>query len=369
MLVEHDVEAELVGQQPLVVIAVNKIRGDARIALAVGQVDAQGALVVVPRVRIGLLGELIDAHARSLPAACRRCNNKAYVNLRSRGPGEGEYLLCELVGLLGVREMARSGQRRENCARDGGAIGAAVGLAQDAVMHAPEQQGRHRDAVQAALELGVVHIGRPGIARGGFPVAGRGLHCRIGHGLVVALGGGWVAVGQRPELVLGNGEDIDDVALLAIADLDADRIGEHEMGEAFGRFDRDLGRDPAAERHPHHDHVAQVELVEQIEIEIGEIVHGRERPRLLGAPEARMRRRQHPVARGEPRQRGRVGFDADAGMQKQQGSAGAPLDQFDLDAADGDEIRCCCHDSLPPPCRTRMGPHVRRPRSMIAEKP
>ena len=35
MLVEHDVEAELVGELPLVVIAMEQVGGDARIAFAV----------------------------------------------------------------------------------------------------------------------------------------------------------------------------------------------------------------------------------------------------------------------------------------------------------------------------------------------
>ena len=65
MLVEHDVEAELVGQQPFVVVAVKQVGRDLRVALAVRQVDAQRALVVLPRVRIGLLGEMIDFHVLS----------------------------------------------------------------------------------------------------------------------------------------------------------------------------------------------------------------------------------------------------------------------------------------------------------------
>ena len=46
MLVDHDVEAELVGEQPLVVIAVEQVGRDFRIELAVRQIDAQRAVVV-----------------------------------------------------------------------------------------------------------------------------------------------------------------------------------------------------------------------------------------------------------------------------------------------------------------------------------
>src|SRR5262249_22739639 len=62
MLVHHDVVTELVGEHPFVVITVEEIGRDLGIAFAVRQVDAQRALMVLPGVRIGLLGELIDLH-------------------------------------------------------------------------------------------------------------------------------------------------------------------------------------------------------------------------------------------------------------------------------------------------------------------
>ena len=62
MLVDHDVEAELVGELPLVVIAVEPVGRDLGIEDAVRQDHAQRALVLVPRVGIGLLGEVEDFH-------------------------------------------------------------------------------------------------------------------------------------------------------------------------------------------------------------------------------------------------------------------------------------------------------------------
>ena len=64
VLIEHDVIAKLVREQPLVVIAMKKIRRDLWIALAIGQIDAQLPGMVAPRIRIGLLGELIHFHGR-----------------------------------------------------------------------------------------------------------------------------------------------------------------------------------------------------------------------------------------------------------------------------------------------------------------
>ena len=47
VLVEHDVEAELVGELELVVIAVKQIARDFWIERAVGQIDAQIAMRIV----------------------------------------------------------------------------------------------------------------------------------------------------------------------------------------------------------------------------------------------------------------------------------------------------------------------------------
>src|SRR5580698_3028187 len=62
MLVEHDVEAELIGELPLIVVAVKQICSDVRIAVAVEEIDPQRARMLVPTREIRLLGELIDSH-------------------------------------------------------------------------------------------------------------------------------------------------------------------------------------------------------------------------------------------------------------------------------------------------------------------
>ena len=86
MLVEHDVETELVAQLILVVIAVEQIGGDVRIAFAVRQNNAQRAGMIVPGRVIGLFGELIDSHgAHSLPSR----------SMLSFVPGEGQNALGE----------------------------------------------------------------------------------------------------------------------------------------------------------------------------------------------------------------------------------------------------------------------------------
>ena len=98
---------------------------------------------------------------------------------------------------------------------------------------------------------------------------------------------------------------------------------------------------------PTSDRIAQVHRLQQIEIEIGEIVDRGHVLRLLGAAEARMRRRDHARLRGELLEHRRVGLDADAGMEEQQRPPGAGLDHLDAHAGDG--LFGCAHGSFFPP--------------------
>src|SRR5437867_2530612 len=98
VLVDHQVEAELVGQQELVVIAVIEIGRDLRIERAVRQVDAQVAVRIVPGLRVGMLGEMVDSHcdcpstkaktARANASGCSMCGKwpaRPIVSKRARG--------------------------------------------------------------------------------------------------------------------------------------------------------------------------------------------------------------------------------------------------------------------------------------------
>src|SRR5882762_6651633 len=98
MLVEHDVQAQLVGKLPLVVIAVEEFGRPHGIELAVRQIHAQRAIMVVPHVGIGLLRELEDSHGagsstnstmrRASASGCSRCGKcPAPLSSANRAPG------------------------------------------------------------------------------------------------------------------------------------------------------------------------------------------------------------------------------------------------------------------------------------------
>src|SRR5689334_1751214 len=62
MLVQHDIEAEFVGELPFIVITVEQLRRVNRIQFAIGQIHPQRTVMVVPDVGIRLLGKLENSH-------------------------------------------------------------------------------------------------------------------------------------------------------------------------------------------------------------------------------------------------------------------------------------------------------------------
>ena len=102
VLVDDDVEAEFVGQHPLVEIAVIEARRDLRIAMPVGQVHAQRFRVCEPGVGIGLLGEGVDFH-RTYSAVSREPKSPRAVG---RPADEIDDALREELGAFEMRIVA-----------------------------------------------------------------------------------------------------------------------------------------------------------------------------------------------------------------------------------------------------------------------
>ena len=103
---------------------------------------------------------------------------------------------------------------------------------------------------------------------------------------------------------------------------------------------RKLGRDPAAEREADQIDVVEIELIEEIEIEVGEVGDVVEPVRRVGGAEARMLGHDHVVARGEVRHVGQPASRAAGAVQDQERAAGAAAHQADVAAADGEFRRC-----------------------------
>src|ERR1700720_464710 len=123
MLVEHDFEANIVTRLIFVVVAMKQIGGDARIAFAVGQNDAQRPGMIIPGRVIGLLTELINSHGLFA------------VHKSQDAFGKNFWLLL-------MREMAGALDGLEAGPGDHRAIGAAVSLTDHEVVRTPKEQRR-----------------------------------------------------------------------------------------------------------------------------------------------------------------------------------------------------------------------------------
>jgi hypothetical protein len=106
----------------------------------------------------------------------------------------------------------------------------------------------------------------------------------------------------------------------------------------------DFGGNPAAARHADDRDILEVELVEQIEIEIGEVVDVVERPRLLGAGEARMAGRDQVRLLGQAVEHGCRRIKSDAGMEEEERAPAALVDRLDADTVDRERSKRRVYD-------------------------
>ena len=125
---------------------------------------------------------------------------------------------------------------------------------------------------------------------------------------------------------------MDDVALLASAQFDADWIDENQPVELCRTASRDLGGDPAAKRKPDHRDLAG-KRVEHFAIEMDEVIH---RVEILGPrrlAKARMRRRNDFAVLGEAVEKRRVGADRGDAVDEQDRPALAAPQHLEIDIA------------------------------------
>ena len=132
--------------------------------------------------------------------------------------------------------------------------------------------------------------------------------------------------------------DIGDVALLAAAELDAERVDQHKPAEPRVRAHRDFERDPAAERGADQERVVESEAVQQVEIEIGDVVHAAEPCRARGRAKPGMARRDDPPAPRQAVEQRPVLRDIVAAMQEQERRPGAGDHRLDRDPAQIDVL-------------------------------
>ena len=149
--------------------------------------------MLVPSLGIGLLGEVEDFHGAV--SSTQKPNGGAK---RRAFPHGGN---------------ARRPPEARSARRERGGIGLAVIRGYDAIGLAPQHERRDMDPMQALLQLGIVHVGRPAIARHRLAIARDGKKIRPRTWLCSRVCPPRDRHRRGPEIRLAHGEHVGDVAL------------------------------------------------------------------------------------------------------------------------------------------------------------
>src|SRR5262245_59152981 len=202
----------------------------------------------------------------------------------------------------------------------------------DAVARPPQHQRGDGDPPEPALELGVVHVGMPGVETERFPVARPHDDLVVGHGVVVGRPPGGIMPAPPRHFHWRGVEHVADVRGLAIADLDPQRVDEDQPVQTVTTLHRDLRGQPASEGEPHQRHLLVRESVDDVEAEMDEVVHRLELRRTGRVAEARVRRGDDLGVPAEEVEIRSPGIDILEAMQEQQRAPRPAPHDLELDA-------------------------------------
>ena len=118
-----------------------------------------------------------------------------------------------------------------------------------------------------------MHEGRPAIARQTLARPHAAGELLVRNLLHIRLEDRGIHIGARPQLGVGQAEEISDVARQAIPHLDPQSVNEGDRGQGGAGLDRHLGDDPPAEGGADQRDIRQLHLVHEVEVEIGDVVH------------------------------------------------------------------------------------------------
>ena len=219
-------------------------------------------------------------------------------------------------------------------ARDQPAVGEPVIGGHHPVARAPQHQRRHPDPAEPVLELRVVHVGVPGIEAQRLPVARVDDQLLVAHRIVIGRLRR-VVPAAAADLGRVGVEDVEDIAGLAVADLDADRVDEDQLAQPVAGGDRDLRRQPAAEGQPEQCDPLVGQFVEDGEIEMHQIVDRVEIGRPPGVAEPGRGRGDDLGIAAEQVEERRLRVHRVHAVQQEDGRAGAVTQHLQLDPVDG----------------------------------
>jgi Asp-tRNA(Asn)/Glu-tRNA(Gln) amidotransferase A subunit family amidase len=250
------------------------------------------------------------------------------------GSQERSHALDERLRLLDLRMMARLRDQLEARAGNRAGVRLAVGRRDDSVRFAPEHQRARLDRAQPALQLRVVHVRMPAVAAKRFPVARTRDELRVFHRIEVGREALRIVPAAGDHFTRVPVEDVENVGGFAIAHLDAQGVDKDQSVDSRRTLQRDLGREPAAERQSHECETRRREPVDELDVELHKIVDRTKIVGTRGAAETRMRRRDDlRIVRKSADERG-ARLDVLESVQHEQGLSRTASQHFELDAGD-----------------------------------
>src|SRR5580700_11247742 len=128
-------------------------------------------------------------------------------------------------------------------------------------------------------------------------------------------------------------EQIEDVAALAVTELDAERVHQNQSRQSMTARRRDLCGEPPAEGKSEQGHLFVGQRLEQVEIKTHQIVYGVEVSGPRRVAESRMRRRDDLGVRGKQTDERRLRVHRVQAMQQQDRRTCALAQDLEVDAA------------------------------------
>ena len=180
-----------------------------------------------------------------------------------------------------------------------------------------------------------MHIRFPGQQRERLPVAHLDRELFVGQARRIHAHPVRIVEQQRLQLGLGQGEDVGNIEAVDRAGLHAHRAHQHEPAHELRRLGGEFAGDPSAERTADHIDLVEVEAIQQLQVDVGDVVRCLDPVGQGRLTETGMRRGDQPVPGGQQWYIGMGWRKTLRAVKEQYRWPVASLEHFKLDVGNG----------------------------------